>query len=68
MKRKPTRPDAVNSVGRVVGSAPHCLLCNLTRDWQRWSTAERVTAGFLLAAVISALSVPRLAALGHPFA
>jgi hypothetical protein len=68
MKREPTCADADNSVGVLVGTAPHGLFRDLTRDWQRWSTAERVTAGFLLVAVISALSVPLLTALGHPFA
>ena len=68
MKREPTGPDAVNSDGIFVGTAPHGLFRDLTRDWQRWSTAERVAAGFLLVAVISALSVPLLTALIHPIA
>jgi hypothetical protein len=68
MKREPTRLDAVNSAGMVVGTAPHGLFRDLARDWRRWSAAERVTASFLLAAVISALSVPLLTALIHPIA
>jgi hypothetical protein len=66
MKREPTRPDAVNSAGMFVGTAPHGLFRDLSREWQRWSMAGRVAASFLLAAVISALSVPLLTALGHP--
>ena len=68
MKREPTRLDAVNSAGMFAGMAPHGLFRDLSRDWQRWSTAERVAAGFLLAAMISALSVPLLTALIHPIA
>jgi hypothetical protein len=68
MKREPTGPAAVNSTGMVVGPAPHYLFRDLTRDWQRWSVAERVAASFLLAGVISALSVPLLTALIHPIA
>jgi hypothetical protein len=52
----------------LVGTAPQRLFRDLTRDWQRWSTAERVAAGLLLVAVISALSAPLLTALGHPIA
>jgi hypothetical protein len=68
MKREPTRPDAVNSAEMVVGTAPHGLFRDLTRDWQRWNTAERVAAGLLLIAMISGLSISLLTALGHPLA
>jgi hypothetical protein len=68
MKREPTRPDAVTSAGIFVRTAPRGPFRDFTRDWQRWSTAERVAASFLLAAVISALSVPLLTALIHPIA
>jgi hypothetical protein len=66
MKREPTRPDAAG--GLSVRSTAHGLLRDLRRDWRRWSTPERVAAGFLPVAVLSALSIPVLAALIHPIA
>jgi hypothetical protein len=63
MKREPTRPDAVNSAGVSVRSAARDLLRDLSSDWRRWGTAERVAARFLLVAALSALSAPFLTAL-----
>jgi hypothetical protein len=66
VKREPTCPDTAG--GLIVRSAAHDLLRDLLRDWRRWSTPERVAAGILLVAVLSALSIPVLAALIHPIA
>jgi hypothetical protein len=48
--------------GRRLGST---LSRDLARDWGRWSTAERVAAGFILAALLAQVPMLVLAAAHH---
>jgi hypothetical protein len=52
-----------NAKGRKQGRSR--VVRDFARDWQRWTRAERLTAGALFAAVWLAISAVHLAAIFH---
>jgi hypothetical protein len=65
MEEQMPRLDPRNRAGASGRRVASTLSRDLVRDWGRWSTAERVAAGSILAALLAQVPILVLAAAHH---
>jgi hypothetical protein len=65
MEEQMPRLDQRKHAGAFGRRLASTLSRDLVRDWARWSTAERVAAGSILAALLAQVSILVLSAAHH---